>query len=74
MILVAADFFLFAASALVAPWWAVTGLMLAWLVLFVLACSWWTPHPRRITVAAVLAAVAWFVVLLLGASQLGWSA
>ena len=42
----ACAFFLYAASGLVAPWWGVVLLLLVWLVLFVVACAWWTPHPR----------------------------
>ena len=51
MIGMAAAFFLYAASGLVAPVWALTVLMFVWLVLFVTACRWWTPHPRRRPVA-----------------------
>ncbi|MGA8846248.1 MAG: hypothetical protein WB471_06505 [Nocardioides sp.] len=70
----AAAFFLYGASALVAPWWAVALLMLIWLLMFVKACSWWTPHPRRIVVLGAVAIVLWFVTLLAGAAFLGWSA
>ena len=38
----ACAFFLYAASGLVAPWWGVVLLLLVWLVLFVIACAWWT--------------------------------
>lgn len=74
MILMAAAFFLYGASALVAPWWAVTLLLLVWLLMFVKACSWWTLHPRRIVVLGVVAVALWFVTLLSGAAFLGWSA
>lgn len=70
----AAAFFLYGASALVAPWWAVTLLMLVWLLMFVKACSWWTPHPRRIVVLAAVAVALWFATLLAGASFLDWGA
>ena len=73
MILMAAAFFLYGASALVAPWWAVALLMLAWLLMFVKACSWWTPHPQRIVVLGAVAIVVWFATLLSGAALLGWS-
>ena len=56
----AAAFFLYAASGLVAPVWALTVLMFVWLVLFVTACRWWTPHPRRLPLLAVAAVVFWF--------------
>lgn len=70
----AAAFFLYGASALVAHWWAVALLMLVWLLMFVKACSWWTPHPRRISVLAVVAVALWFVTLLAGATLLDWGA
>jgi signal transduction histidine kinase len=74
MILMAAAFFLYGASALVAPWWAVALLLLVWLLMFVKACSWWTPHPRRISVLAGVAIALWFVTLLAGATYLDWGA
>lgn len=74
MILMAAAFFLYGASALVAPWWAVALLMFVWLLMIVKAFSWWTPHPRRIVVLGAVAIALWFVTLLGGAALLGWSA
>ncbi|MEO9325356.1 hypothetical protein ABFT23_17825 [Nocardioides sp. C4-1] len=74
MCLMAATFFLYAASATIAPWWAVTLLMLLWVGLFALACSWFTSHPRRITVVALGATAVWFAVLVAGAAGLGWEA
>lgn len=74
MVLMASNFFLYAASGLVAPWWAVVLLLLVWLAFFVLCCRWWTPHPRRLVGVALGAALLWFVVLVLGAAVLGWSA
>ncbi len=69
-----AAFFLYGASATIAPWWAVVVLMGVWVALFVLCCSWWSTHPRRITVVAVGSMVLWFVVLVAGGAWLGWSA
>lgn len=64
----AATFFLYAASGLFAPWWVVVLLLLVWLVLLVLACAWWTPHPRRLPGVAVVALLVWAgVVALLSA-------
>ncbi len=74
MIGMAAAFFVYAASALVAPWWAVSLLMVLWCVLFVLATRWWTPHPQRTMALPILAVAVWFVVLNAGARWLGWSA
>jgi hypothetical protein len=73
MSLMAAAFFLYAASGLVAPWWGVVALLAVWLVLFVLCCAWWTPHPRRLVAVAVGAMVFWFCALTAGGAFLGWS-
>ena len=45
-------FFLYAASGLLAPWYGVVLLLLIWVVLFVVATRWWTPHPKRTAAAA----------------------
>lgn len=64
--------FLYGASALVAPWWAVLLLALGWVAGLVLCLRWWTPHPRRLVVVAGVAAAVWFAVLVSGARFLGW--
>ncbi len=74
MILMAAAFFLYAVSGIVAPWWAVVLLVLVWLAAFAQACAWWSPHPRRITVLALGLVVLWFAVLVGGGVWLDWSA
>jgi hypothetical protein len=74
MIGMAGCFFLYAARGLLAPWWGVTILMFVWLVLFVRACRWWTPHPRRTLLLPLLAVVIWFVVITAGGVFLNWSA
>lgn len=56
----AGAFFLYAASGLLAPWWVVGLLLVLWVVLFVIACSWFTPHPKRVVVIPVVAVVLWF--------------
>lgn len=66
--------FLYGASGLVAPWWAVVLLLLVWVVFFAVGCAWWTQHPRRLPVLAVVAIVFWFVALLGGAAVFDWSA
>ena len=53
MIGMAAAFFLYAASGLVAPWWAVVALLVLWCAAFVVATRWWTPHPRRVVLLAL---------------------
>lgn len=70
----AATFFLYAVSGLVAPWWGVVVLMVVWVMLFVVACRWWTPHPKRMLLLPVLATVIWFAGLNAGGLWLGWTA
>jgi hypothetical protein len=74
MIGMAAAFFLYAASGLVAPVWGLTVLMFVWLVLFVTACRWWTPHPRWVPLLPVVAVVLWFAAITAGGAWLGWTA
>ena len=61
----ACAFFLYAASITFASWWVVALLMLVWIALLVLATRWWTPHPRRVPVAAVVAVLVWVGVVAL---------
>ena len=72
MVGMAAAFFLYAASGLVVPTWALTGLIFVWLVLFVTACRWWTRHPKRLLVLPVVAVVVLFAVVAAGGAWLGW--
>ena len=69
----AAAFFLYAASGLVAPWWAVTLLMLVWVGLFALCCAWWRLHPGWLPWVPAAATVFWFAALVCGGVFLGWS-
>jgi uncharacterized membrane protein len=55
------------ASSIVVPWWLVVALVVVWLMLFVIACAWWTPHPRRLPWLAGVGVGAWLAVLI------GWS-
>jgi len=70
----AGTFFLYAASGLLAPWYGVVLLLLVWVVLFVIACRWWTPHPKLMLVLPAIAVVIWFAVLILGEALLDWTA
>ena len=70
----ACAFFLYAASGLLAPWWAVVVLMLVWLVLLVVATRWWTPHPAWVPWVAVFAVLVWFAAMNAGGAWLGWTA
>jgi len=72
MVMMAAAFFLYAVSGLVAPWWGVVGLLVVWCALFALCCLWWTPHPKRLVPVAIVAVVLWFVVLVGGAALFNW--
>jgi len=70
----AAAFFLYAASGLFVPTWALTGLLFVWLVLFVTACRWWTPYPKRLLLLPVVAVVVLFAAVTAGGAWLGWQA
>ena len=70
----AGTFFLYAVSGLLAPWYGVVLLLLVWVVLFVVACRWWTPHPRLMLVLPAIAVVIWFGVLILGEALFDWTA
>jgi hypothetical protein len=70
----AAAFFLYAASGLVAPLWGVALLIGLWLVMFVLACLWWTPHPKRVLLLPVVAILLWFALVSAGGYFLDWTA
>jgi hypothetical protein len=59
MIGLACVLFLDLGSTIVLRWWAVVGLVVVWAVLFVVACAWWTPHPRRIPWLPVAGLVIW---------------
>jgi hypothetical protein len=70
----AGTFFLYAVSGLLAPWYGVVLLMLVWVLLFVLACRWWTPHPIRTLWLPLVAVVVWFAVLTAGEALFSWTA
>lgn len=61
-------------SGLVAPLWAVIGLMAIWVGLVVLGVAWFRRHPLRLLALPVIAVVVWFAVLTLGERLLGWTA
>jgi len=74
MVLMAAAFFLYAVSGLVAPWWGVLLLLVIWFALFLLCCAWWTPYPKRLVGVALFSMVLWFGLLTAGAAFLDWGA
>jgi hypothetical protein len=61
-------------SGLVAPLWAVVGLIIIWIALVVIGISWFRRHPLRVLVLPVVAVLIWFAVLTLGERLLGWTA
>lgn len=61
-------------SGLVAPLWAVVGLILLWIALVVIGIRWFRRHPLRVLALPVIAVVIWFSVLTLGERLLGWTA
>ena len=74
MIGMAGCFFLYAVSGLLAPWYGVALLLAIWAVLFVVACRWWTPHPKRTLVLPLIAVAVWFAVLTIGEALFDWTA
>lgn len=70
----ACAFFLYAASGLLAPWWAVVVLMMLWMLMLVLALLWWSLHPRWLVWLSVFAIVFWFAAMVAGGVFLDWSA
>jgi len=74
LVLLVSSFFLYAASGLLAPAWAVVVLLATWLVMFVLCFVWWTPHPRRTVVLGIVSFVWWWVAVTAGGIVLDWRA
>lgn len=64
--------FLYGAGGLLAPWWVVVLLVLVWLVLFGLACRWFTARPVAVAVLPVAAVGLWFAVMVSGGIWLDW--
>jgi hypothetical protein len=69
-----AVFFLYAASGLVAPWWAVGALLLLWLVMLVMTCRWFVTYPKRTLLMPVIAFLVWLGAISAGGAFLGWTA
>ena len=67
-------FFLYAASGLLAPWWAVVVLLVIWALLLFLATAWWKLHPTWVPGIPVFAVALWFGVMNAGGAWLGWTA
>jgi hypothetical protein len=56
-----------------APWWAITLLVVVWLVTLLLAIAWFTTRPRAVAAIPVVVALVWLGTVLAGARYLGWS-
>lgn len=65
---------LYGASALVAPLWAVAVLIALWLVQFVLACRWFSRRPYAVLAMPVVALGVWLAVIFAGEALFGWTA
>ena len=63
MIGLACVLFLDLGSTIVLPRGGGALLALAWVALFVVACAWWTPHPRRLPWLAVLGFALWLLIV-----------
>ena len=66
--------FLYFASGLVAPAWAVVVLCLFWLVLLVLGFRWFMSRPLHVLALPFVAAAVWFAAITAGAFLLDWNA
>jgi hypothetical protein len=66
--------FLYLASGLVAPAWAVVLLCLVWVGLLVLGVRWFMTRPLRVLALPFVAAALWFGLLTAGALLFGWTA
>lgn len=60
--------FIVLGSVQILPWWMTTLLVLAWMVAFVLAVRWWTPHPRRVALLPVTVLALWLAGVVVAAS------
>jgi hypothetical protein len=74
MVLMACSFFLYAASGLVAPWWAVAALLVVWAALLVLSLSWFVRRPTWVPLVGIFSIAVWFAALVAGGALLHWSA
>ncbi len=66
MIALVCVLFLDLASLSVVVWWVVVLLVVAWVLVFVVACAWWNPHPRRLPWLAGVLFGLWVVVVIGG--------
>ena len=70
----AAMAFLYFASGLMAPGWAVLVLCILWLVMAVFSVLWFKKRPLLVLAMPVIAYAIWVIALTLGEHFLGWTA
>ncbi|SCL27633.1 hypothetical protein GA0070624_3540 [Micromonospora rhizosphaerae] len=66
--------FWYAASGLVAPAWAVAGLLVVWAVLLVVAIQLLRRRPALVPLVPLAAVLIWLTVVSAGGAWLGWIA
>jgi hypothetical protein len=71
MIGLACVLFVDLASLAVVDWWVVALLVLAWVWMFLVGLSWWSPHPERLPWLAVASFLLWAVVVVGGSIAFG---
>ena len=64
----------YVSAGLVAPLWAVIGLVTIWVVLVVVGVLWFRRRPFLVLLLPVIAVLVWFGALTLGERLLGWTA
>ncbi|MEO6020799.1 MAG: hypothetical protein ABIP45_11185 [Knoellia sp.] len=62
------------ASGLVAPLWAIVGLMAFWITLLVTGIRWFTKRPWVVLAIPFIAAAMWWLTITVGEQALGWQA
>lgn len=62
------------ASGLVAPLWAIIGLLLCWAGFFYLGLRWRKTRPYWVLALPVVAFAWWWIALTVGDAWLGWTA
>ena len=70
--LLAASFFLYAASVVLAPWWVVLIGLVLWGAMVAISVRWWGPSPGRLPWVGVTAVVLWAVLMIGGGIAFHW--
>lgn len=63
MSILAGDFFLYAASGTVGPWWLVPPMLLVWAAFLFVGLAWWRFHPTWLPWLGLGCTLAWFALL-----------